>query len=415
MSSICVEVRVGRSFKIALAGFVALLVTCGTLVAQDHSKRGTKAAEEGLPPDAHELKIGDAAPDFSLRGVDGKTYTLGSFKDAKALMVIFLSNHCPYSHAIEGRLKNLINDTAGKGLTAVAINPNHPEAIRLDELGYSKYNDSYDEMKLYAKEQTFTFPYLDDGEKQVTAKAYGCLATPEVFLFDGERRLRYKGRFDDSRFPNPATVTSPDARNAVEALLAGHVVATAETRPFGCSTKWASKASEVTVEDARWKSAPVTLEKIDANQVGALVRNDTKKLRLINVWATWCGTCLKEFPDLVSLSRRLSNRDFELITISVDDPKDEQKAREFLEKEHVAISNRLKRSLKSEGRETNNYLFTGANTEALFKVLDPEAPGPVPYTILVAPGGKIIYRHAGQLDLSELQPKVIGELGPYYN
>jgi peroxiredoxin len=373
-----------------------------------------RAAEAGLPPDAHELKIGDAAPDFSLPGVDGKTYTLADFKGTDFLLVIFTSNHCPYCHAMEGRLAKLIADTKGRGLAVVAINPNHAQAIRIDELGYSKYNDTYDEMKLYAKEQGFTFPYLYDGDQQVAAKAYGCLATPHVFLFDRQRKLRYMGRFDDSRLPDPATVTSPDARNAVEALLAGRAVPVEVTRPQGCSTKWASNKEEVAKADEQWKGAPVPLETIDAAGVAALARNGTQKLRLFNVWATWCVPCVKEFPGLVSLSRRLSNRDFELITIIVDDPKDQAKVQQFLDKQHMAIPNRVKRSLKGEGRKTNNYLFTGANTEALLKALDPEAPGPVPYTVVVAPGGKIVYRHAGEVTLGTLQPKLIEELGPYY-
>ena len=295
----------------------------------------------------------------------GKAYTLADFKDADVLMVIFTSNHCPYCHAMEGRLAKLIADTKGRALAVVAINPNHAEAIRIDELGYSKYNDTFDEMKLYAKEEGFTFPYLYDGDLQTTAKAYGCLATPHVFLFDRQRKLRYMGRFDDSRFPDPATVTSPDARNAVEALLAGSPVPVEVTRPQGCSTKWASKQEEVAEADEQWQAAPVPLETIDAAGVAALARNDTKKLRLINVWATWCVPCVKEFPGLVSLSRRLGNRDFEVITISVDDPKEQAKVQQFLDKRHTAIPNRVKRSLRAEGRQTNNYLFTGANTEGV--------------------------------------------------
>jgi peroxiredoxin len=399
-----------------LASRIAALVllTCVSVSAQEGGKRGMRAADAGLPPDAHELKIGDAAPDFSLQGVDGKPYSLANFKDADLLMVIFTSNHCPYCHAMEGRLAKLIADTKGRGLKVVAINPNHPDAIRIDELGYSKYNDTFDEMKLYAKEQGFTFPYLYDGDQQATAKAYGCLATPHVFLFDRQRKLRYKGRFDDSRFPDPATVTSSDAPNAVAALLAGKPVPVQVTRPQGCSTKWASHKEEVAQADEQWKGAPVPLETIDAAGVAALARNGTQKLRLINVWATWCVPCVKEFPGLVSLSRRLSNRDFELITISVDEPKDQAKVQQFLDKQHMAIPNRVKRSLKGEGRKTNNYLFTGANTEALLKALDPAAPGPVPHTVVIAPGGKIVYRHAGEVTLSELQPKLIDELGPYY-
>lgn len=394
---------------------MASLLVCGFGYGQEKSKRGFRGVEEGLPPDAHQMKIGEAAPDFLLKGVDGKSYSLADFKDAAVLMVIFMSNHCPYSHAVEDRLAKLIADFKGRGLAVVAINPNHPDAVRIDEMGYSKYNDSYDEMKLYARERGFAIPYLDDGEKQVTAKAYGCLATPHVFLFDRERRLRYLGRFDDSRLPDPATVTSPDARNAVEALLASQPVKVEQTKPQGCATKWASKKAEVAQVQARWESSPVTVEKIDAAGVTALAHNETKKLRLINVWATWCEPCVKEFPGLVSLSRQLGNRDFELITLSVDDPKEEAKVQQFLERRHAALPNRVRRSLAAEGRKTNNYLFTGANTQALMQALDPAAPGPVPLTVAIAPGGKILFRRSGEVDLAELRAKLLEVLGPYYS
>src|SRR5262245_13142912 len=213
--------------------------------AQETTKRGGRSKsgldESDLPADARVLKIGDRAPDFSLVGIDGRTNTLKDFEDPAVLMVVFLSNHCPYSHAAETRLLPLFAEMKPRGLAVVAINPNHPDAVRLDELGYSKYNDSFAEMKRYAKEKGFTFPYLYDGETQVTAKAYGCIATPHVFLFDRDRKLRYAGRFDDSRFADPATVTSPDTRNAVEALLADKPVPLETTKVIGCSTKWLSK------------------------------------------------------------------------------------------------------------------------------------------------------------------------------
>jgi peroxiredoxin len=372
-------------------------------------------AAEGLPADAHELKIGEAAPEFSLRGVDGKTYSLADFKNARVLMVVFLSNHCPYSHAAETRLLPFVADLKTRGLAVVAINPNHPDAVRVDELGYSKYSDSYDEMKIYAKEKGFTFPYLYDGETQVTAKAYGCLCTPHVFLFDSDLKLRYKGRFDNSRFADPKTVTTRDTQNAVEALLAGKPVPVEVTTPMGCSTKWLSKLSENSRIDQQWNHAPVLVETIDVDGIKALARNDTKKLRLFNVWATWCTPCVREFPGLVSLSRRLGSRDFELITISVDDPKDQKKVQEFLEQQHAAVPGALQKALTAEGRKTNNYLFTGADTEALLKALDPNAPGPVPHTVVIAQGGKILYRQTGQLDVMALQNKVVEELGPYYD
>ena len=379
-----------------------------------HAQKGVDLESE-LPPDAHHLNIGDAAPDFSLKGVDGKMYSLTDFKDAPVLMVVFLSDHCPYSHAVETRLLPLVAEMRSRGLGVVAIMPNDPTAMSVGELGYTKYGDSYDEMKLYAKEQGFSFPYLYDGDTQTTAKAYGALCTPEIFLFDGDRKLRYAGQFDDSRFAETNTVHATPARNALEEMFAGKPVTTPVTRPFGCSTKWKENKPQLIAVDEKMYGGPIVLDHIDTTNVAALARNDTKKLRIINVWATWCVPCVTEFPNLVSISHRFANRDFEVITISVDDLKDETKAKNFLEKQHATVPNRVQRSLKAEDRDTNNYLFTGASMDDLMKALDPEAPGPVPYTVLIAPGGKVLYRHANQFDYNNLVAMIVGELGPYYS
>lgn len=394
-----------------------VLATFPTAFAQakkprDASGRVDLASE--MPPDAHHLALGEAAPDFSLKGVDGKTYTLADFQAAPVLMVVFLSNHCPYSHAAETRLLPLAREFQAKGLAVVAINPNSPEGVAITELGYSKYNDSYPEMVLYAKEQGFPFPYLYDGDTQQTAKNYGCLATPHVFLFDQARRLRYVGRVDDSRFADPATVTSFDARNAVVALLAGKPVPVEKTLVVGCSTKWNFNKAEIAQAEEKWKSEPVNLATIDAAGVAALAKNDSNRLRLINVWATWCTPCVEEFPGLVALARQLGNRDFELITLSMDDPKQLAGAKKFLEQQHAAPPGRLKRLLKAEGRDAVNFLYTGASTDALADALDPQWPGPLPHTVIITPGGKIIYRHNGPLDFAELRATLINELGPYY-
>lgn len=370
--------------------------------------------EAMLPADAHRLSLGDSAPDFKLLGIDGKTYTLADFKASPLLMVVFLSNHCPYSHAAETRLIPLAKEFKDKGLAVVAINPNSPDNVRVDELGWSKYNDSYDEMKLYAKEQGFPFPYLYDGDTQVTAKAYACLATPHVFIFDQQRKLRYVGRVDDSRFEDVSTVKSLDARNAVVELLAGKPVTLAQTPVLGCSTKWGSKKAEIAQVEKRWATEPVALEKIDAAGVAALASNTSNRLRLINVWATWCAPCVAEFPELVALSRRMDSRDFELVTISMDDPKMERQAKAFLEKQQVAPLARLKRALAAEKRTAVNFLYTEASTDALVKALDPEWPGPLPHTVLIAPGGKILYRKNGPVDPLELRTKVIEALGGIY-
>ena len=275
-----------------------ILPTCGIVI----SLLGLAVCVRGQnPAGLKELQIGDPAPTFKLVGVDDKTMTLDNFKEAKLLAVVFLSNHCPVSHAAEPRLIRIYQEFKDRGLAVVAINPNNPDGLRPDELGYSKYGDSFPEMKLYAKEAGFPFPYLYDGETQEVAMAYGCLATPHVFLFDQNRKLCYKGWIDDCRFPNDEMVTQPDFRKAVAALVAGHAVPVPVTTPIGCSTKWRMKNSEVLKDDAKWADAPVTVELIDAAGVAKLRANPTQKYRLINVWSTTCAPCVAEFPGLVKV------------------------------------------------------------------------------------------------------------------
>lgn len=367
-------------------------------------------AEDGL----RDLQIGDAAPDFSLPGIDGKTHTLANYKDAKLLMVAFISNHCPDSHAAEKRMMKLIAETKDKGLVFVAINPNNPDGLSIDELGYSKYNDGFDDMKKYAAENGFTFPYLYDGETQAVAKAYGCLATPHVFLFDAGRKLRYKGYLDDSKYEDPATVKSADARIAVDALLAGQPVPVPVTKPHGCSTKWTSKKGSVAQKTEKWDKTPVDVDLIDLAGVAALRKNGTGKVRLFNVWATWCAPCVAEFPELVTTSRKFGLREFELITISTDEPKDAAKVKAFLEKRGAGLIDRLKPSLKAEGRTTNSYIFSGTSTEELMKVLDPAWAGGVPHTVLVGTNGEVIWRHTGAVNGEELRAKVLEHMGGVY-
>jgi peroxiredoxin len=173
------------------------------------------------------LAIGSAAPDFDLPGVDGKRYGLKDFADAKVLVVIFTCNHCPTAQAYEQRILRMQADYKDKGMALVAINPNDPNGLRLDELGYTDLSDSLDEMKIRAKDRGFTFPYIFDGDTQKTAHAYGCLATPHIFIFDAGRKLRYQGRIDDGEVKPPKR---NDAREAIDELLAGKPVTVETTR-----------------------------------------------------------------------------------------------------------------------------------------------------------------------------------------
>src|SRR5262245_53981776 len=200
------------------------------------------------------LAIGDAAPDFKLPGVDGKDYSLADFAKAKLLAIIFHCNHCPTAQAYEYRLIQLHADYKDKGVALVAISPNDPLAARRDERGYTEYSASFDEMKRRAKDRNYQFPYLHDGETQKTSLAYGVLATPQVYLFDQARKLRYVGRIDDSDIKTP---TSHDAKNAIDALLAGKPVPVEKTRTFGCSTKWSDKRADAAASLAKWDQEEV--------------------------------------------------------------------------------------------------------------------------------------------------------------
>src|SRR6516225_5792319 len=212
------------------------------------------------PPGLRTLPIGAAAPDFKLPGVDGQDHALKDFADARILVIVFTCNHCPTAQAYEDRIIRLHADYKDKGVALVTISPNDPKAVRLDELGYTDLGDSLEDMKVRAKDRKFAFPYLYDGDTQKTALAYGVLATPQVFVFDQERKLRYVGRIDDS---DVKTVTSHDARNALDALLAGKPVPVETTRVFGCSTKWADKQEDAKKSLAKWDQEPVALDSID--------------------------------------------------------------------------------------------------------------------------------------------------------
>jgi peroxiredoxin len=371
-----------RCIRLALGVAAAFLVGTGATLAD--------------PPDLRTLPIGAAAPDFKLPGVDGHEHALKDFADARILVVVFTCNHCPTAQAYEDRILRLHADYQDKGVALVAISPNDPKAVRLDELGYTDLSDSLEEMKLRAKERKFTFPYLYDGETQKAALAYGVLATPQVFIFDRERRLRYVGRIDDS---DVKEVRSHDARNAIDALLAGQSVPVERTRVFGCSTKWADKRADAQKALAKWDRESVALESLDEAGVARLAKNDSDKLLLVNVWATWCGPCVEELSEFVTMNRMYRRRDFRLVTLSMDEPEKKDAALKVLREKHVSA---------------DNYIVTIKNRDKFADLLDKDWAGPLPHTILIAPGGKVLYRKTGAIDSLAVKRAIVSHLGRTY-
>ncbi|MBM4090694.1 MAG: redoxin domain-containing protein [Planctomycetes bacterium] len=349
-----------------------------------------------LAAENNPLPIGAAAPDFNLPGVDDRNWSLQDFSEAEVLVVIFTCNHCPTAQAYEDRIIKLHDEYKDRRVAIVTISPNDPQAVRLDELGYSDLGDSLEDMKLRAAQMKFPFPYLYDGDIQQVSRAYGALATPHVFIFDRARELRYVGAVDDNERAAPKVLY---VRDAIEDLLAGRPVARENTRVFGCSTKWSDKRDSARQSVEKWDKEPVTLSQIDAAGVRKLIANDSDKYRLINVWATWCVPCVTELPELVTINRMYRRRPFELITISIDSPAAKDQALKMLREKHVA---------------TTNYLFESDDRDALADALDKQWQGPVPYTILIAPGGEVLYRQLNVVEPLELKRAIVERLGRTY-
>jgi len=339
------------------------------------------------------LALGSAAPDFCLPAIDGRTNTLSDFAGAKILMVIFTCNHCPTAQYYEERIKELARDYKSKGAAVVAIMPNDPKSVRLDELGWTDLSDSFEEMKIRARDRQFNFPYLYDGDTEQTARAYGPVATPHAFVFDQARKLRYVGAIDDSE--RVEHVQKQYVRDAIEALLAGQEPPVTKTKVVGCSVKWAGKADSVKAYLEKLAAEPVSLRPADADALKELRRNASGKFRLVNFWATWCAPCVAEFDQFVTINRMYRHRDFELVTVSQNRPDEEKMVLEFLKKKQASCT---------------NFIFASAAREKLIDAFDPDWQGELPYTVLLTPEGKVIYRESGSINPLALKRVIVNAM-----
>jgi peroxiredoxin len=360
---------------------------------------GVGLAAQSTPPDPQTLAIGAKAPDFRLMGTDDRTWSLRDFDRHKIVVIVFSCNHCPTAQAYEDRLIRVCLDYQAKGVGMVMISPNSPKALNLAEMGYTDLGDTLEEMKIRARDKNFSFPYLYDGDDQKASMAYGPVATPHVFIFDESRRLQYAGRVDDRE--KPGSGKAEDLRNALGALLAGNKPSPATTKVFGCSIKWAWKDAYTKQLYREWAELPVNLEPIDLEAVKQLVANSSGKLRLVNLWATWCGPCVAEFPELVKTDRMYRGRDFELISISLDKADKRDRALGFLKKNQAS---------------NKNCIFMGESVYPLIEAIDPAWQGALPYTLVVEPGGKIVYRRQGAIDPLALRKFIVEHplVGRYY-
>jgi thiol-disulfide isomerase/thioredoxin len=362
---------------------LAILALVAIAAGQDEEEHG--------PPT---LALGSTAPAFCLPGVDGGTHCLKDYATSKILMVAFICDHCPTSQLYERRIQQIVEDYKDRGVMVVAIEPNNPNAVRLDEMGYTDVGDSFGEMRIRAEYRHFNFPYLYDGEDQKISTLYGPTATPHVFIFDSNRHLRYEGRVDNN--PREALVTRRDARLALDELLAGKTVTVGKTPAVGCSTKWLYKEEGRREEMAEIEKRPVTVKAASTEDLRALRRNSTGKLVLVDFWATWCGPCRKELPTFETMYRMYGHRAFDLVTVSINYPDEKPGVEKVLQAEHAT---------------STNLILGSTDIYAQLAAFDPDWNAAVPYTLLIRPGGTIAYKaQSTNVDPLRLKRVIIANL-----
>jgi thiol-disulfide isomerase/thioredoxin len=340
------------------------------------------------------LKIGSSPPDFNLPGVDGKMHRLKDYAGSKVLVIVFTCDHCPVAQMYEKRIKQLAADYKDRGVALVAINPNDPKAVHLSEMGYTDVGDSLDEMKIRASYRHLDYPYLSDGATQSVALKYGPTATPHAFIFDQDRKLRYEGRIDSN--PREELAKKHEARDAIDALLAGRKVAVTDTPAVGCSTKWAYKEAGASSELAHQAQEPVTVDLVSVDQLKTLRANaGTGKLLLLNVWATWCAPCVAEFPDLQKMVRMYRARQLNIVTVSINAPDEKNMILKFLNQQHAINKNVLVNS----DDPADGVSAIGAGWK-----------GGAPFTALIGMNGEVLYKTQGQMNPLEVKRVILKNL-----
>jgi peroxiredoxin len=374
---------------------VAIVIIGLSLGDLGHAQGQAPARGRGIQSDLEHpiLSIGSPAPDFALPGVDGKVHRLRDYASAKILAVVFECNHCPVSQLYESRIEKLYHDFRNKGVAFVAINPNNPKSIRLNELGYTDVTDSLEEMKIRTAYRNIEWPYLYDGETQAVSIKFGVVATPHIYLFDQARKLQYQGRIDDNQRED--LVKTEDARNALDAMLAGKPVPVTDTKAFGCTTKWMSKATGVEEEWAKIQAEPVKVDMVGADDLKTLRANQTGKVLLVSFWSSNCTLCANQFFDLETTYRMYRLRAFDFVTVSTDPPDQASAVLAFLKKQYASSPNKQ---------------FASADVAGLQAAWGARWKPGMPYTAVIGTDGKLLYEKEGKIDILEVRRTILANM-----
>lgn len=378
-----------------ILGVVVALLAVTAFRLTSHAQGQAPARGRGIQPNLEHpiLSIGSPAPDFALPGVDGKTHKLSDYAAAKILAVVFECNHCPVSQLYESRIEKLYRDYKNKGVAFVAINPNNPKSIRLNELGYTDVTDSLAEMKIRTAFRNIEWPYLYDGETQGVSIKFGVVATPHIYLFDQARKLQYQGRIDDNQ--REELVKTQDARNALEAMLAGKPVPVTDTNAFGCTTKWMSKATGVEEEWAKIQAEPVAVDMVGPDDLKKLRQNAGGKVLLVNFWSTGCAACESQFVELETTYRMYRLRAFDFVTIATDGPDKAPAVLAFLKQQYASSPNKQ---------------FASTDVAALQAAWGAKWKTGTPFTMVIGTDGKVLYQKEGKIDILDVRRTILAAM-----
>jgi peroxiredoxin len=380
-----------RFLNIALGSVLPTIIVTAIAFGQEGPGRTpnpARLAQMEAAARAHPiLPIGSPAPDFVLPGGDGRMHRLSDYASYPVMVVLFNCVHCPMAQLYESRVQRLYDDYKNKGVGFVVINPNSEAALGPGGGGgYSDMSDSLEGIMVRVRYRHMTYPYLHDGETQGVTRAYGPTATPHIFVFDKERKLQYEGRIDDS--PREPLAKSFDARNALDAVLAGKPAPVTHTASFGCSTKWINlEAQQATM--AKVLAEPVTLDMATADDLKKLRANQTDKTVVVYFWATWMQTSVDSLPRIVETYHWFRGRKVDVVTVSTNSPEDKAAVTKALQDAHAG---------------THNLLLASDHTSELLRAFDSTWETGVPFTVIIAPGGQVIYHETG-----EIRPQILAE------
>ena len=345
------------------------------------------------------LEIGSRMPAFKLIGANDEYFDSKKLAKANAILIVFLSNYCATSQGYEQRIMDISEDYREQGLRVVTISPNSPLAISLEEMGYSDLDDSFASMRLRSRNQHFDFPYLYDGDDHQVSLKFGPRALPHAFLFDDNQVLRYRGNIDGGE--RPGTAQGQRLRNAINAVLEDREIIRAAVDAYGCQVKWSWMHQEKTESDSLWSARPVGLQKFTMDSLKTIMVNFGPRVRLINFWATWCGPCKIEFPELVKMQRMYGERRFEFISVSLDTQPDFDKALTFLKHVNSSLA---------------NYMCPELSHAKAASRIHPDWDGTLPCTIILEPYGEVYRFWQGPIDPVEVKKAIVEHrlLGRYH-